>query len=71
MPIGIIYQCSFKGTIGIYYARCRIDKCYFYTTTGIQKAVDSVITDCTFGGCNIALDFTDSNDNRVVNNRID
>lgn len=71
MPIGIVERCSFTGTLGIYYLRGRVDKCYFNADTGIQKAVDSVITNCTFAGCDIALDFTDSNDNRVVNNRID
>lgn len=71
MPIGRVENCSFSGSIGIYYARCRVDKCYFSSEIGIQKAVDSVITNCTFGGCNTALDFQGSNDNRVINNRID
>ena len=68
---GSIYECDFLGSIGIYYLRGRCDKCYFADCTiGINTAVDSVITDCTFAGCGKAISLHGA-DNRIINNRLD
>lgn len=68
---GSIYECDFLGATGIYYLRGRCDKCYFGDCIiGIDTAVDSVITDCTFAGCGKAISLHGA-DNRIINNRID
>ena len=69
----VIENCMFQGKTGMRNTRMlQVDKCMFRDMEiGIDGLTDTVVTNCVFNPCSIeAINLTNSNDNRILNNRI-
>ncbi len=69
----VIENCMFQGKTGLRKARMeQIDKCMFRDMEiGIDEMTDTVVTNCVFNPCSVkAINLVNSNDNRILNNRI-